>query len=114
MSDISAFESERKKRSMSVNEFYAIPREPPSASALPIFDEGHIRAAMARFNQTSMNDSEKKSAYTKIVRAASKFGINSGGFKTSVELGAERPKERECRYEGMSLVDDEREDRWVY
>ena len=79
---ITNFEEKRKKLGMSVEEFYAAPRDPPSSSALPIFDAAHVRNAMARFNQTHFrNLEEKKKAYRKILRAAKKFGINSKNFE---------------------------------
>ncbi len=80
--DLTAFEEERKKRKMSVAEFYAVPRDPPSESKLPIFDAAHVRNAMARFNQTQFKDAEeKKRAYNKILRAARKFGIDVSEFE---------------------------------
>jgi len=78
---ITNMEAERKKRGMSVSEFYAAPRDPPSASALPIFDEAHVRNAMARFNQTKFRSAEEKAkARRKIIAAARKFGIDPSGF----------------------------------
>jgi len=75
-------EAERKRRNMSVDEFYAAPRDPPSASALPIFDAAHVRNAMARFNQTKFNSpAEKAKAKRKILAAANKFKIDASGFE---------------------------------
>lgn len=82
---VTGMETERRKRRMTVDNFYAIPRNPPSASSLPIFDESHIRNAMARFSQTRMNPGERRKAFNKIVRAASKHGINSSRFKSKYE-----------------------------
>ena len=84
-SKITGMETERKKRRMTVNQFYAVPRDPPSSSTLPIFDESHVRNAMARFNQTKMSPSERRNAFKKIIRAASHFGINGSKFKSQHE-----------------------------
>jgi len=75
LAKISGFEAERKKRGMSPGEFYAVPRDPPSSSSLPIFDAAHVRNAIARFNQTQLSPQEKASAWRKIKSAASKFGV---------------------------------------
>ena len=76
LAKVTAMENERNKRKMSVAEFYAVPRDPPSSSSLPIFDAEHVRNALARFNQTNFdNPSQKKTAWSKIVRVAKKFGI---------------------------------------
>jgi len=78
---VTNFEEIRKRLGMSVDEFYAIPRDPPSASKLPIFDAAHVRNAIARFNQVKgVSEAEKKKAWAKIKKAAKKFGI-----KISVE-----------------------------
>jgi len=82
---VTGMEAERNKRGMSVSDFYAIPRDPPSASALPIFDAAHVRNAMARFNQTSMSSAERKTARAKILRAAKKFKIDTEGFEKATE-----------------------------
>jgi len=43
---------------------------------LPINDEGHVRNAMARWNQTEFESvADKEQARMKILRAAKKFGI---------------------------------------
>ena len=79
---ITNFEEKRRQLGMSVEEFYACPRDPPSASALPIFDEAHVRNAMARFNQTHFrNAEEKRKAFRKIVARAKKYGIDTSGFE---------------------------------
>jgi hypothetical protein len=76
LAQVTGMEAERKKRGMSPAQFYAAPRDPPSSSALPIFDVAHVRNALARFNQTQFRSpSEKKIARAKIIRAAKKFGI---------------------------------------
>jgi len=81
LADISAFERIRKRLGKSLTEFYAIPRDPPSSSSLPIFDVAHVRNAMARFNQTNLNPEEKSKARSKIISAAKKFGIEIKEFE---------------------------------
>jgi len=77
----SAFEAIRKEMGWSVAKFYAIPREPPSASKLPIYDREHVRNAMARFSLIKgVSPEEKKKAVKKILAAAKKFGIDASGF----------------------------------
>lgn len=86
LADISAFEKVRKEKGISVSDFYAAPRDPPSDSSLPIFDAAHVRNAMARFNQTKFkNEEEKKSAKKKIIAAAKKFKIEIGKFEKNNE-----------------------------
>jgi len=81
LEDITAFERIRKRTGMSVSEFYAAPRDPPSNSKLPIFDKAHTQNAMARFNQTQFSsESEKSKAKSKIISAAKKFGIEIKEF----------------------------------
>jgi len=78
---VTNLEEKRKQLGMSVSEFYAAPRDPPSSSALPIFDAAHVRNAMARFNQTKFRSAEEKAkAKRKIIAAAKKFKINIGAF----------------------------------
>jgi hypothetical protein len=81
LAKVSDFEAIRKKLDMSVGEFYAIPREPPSASKLPIYDEPHLRNAMARFSQIKgVTPEEKAKAVKRIIAKAKKFGIDPSGF----------------------------------
>lgn len=81
LEDISAFERIRKRMGMSVGEFYAVPRDPPSSSKLPIFDKSHTQNAMARFNQTDFNSKEEKEkAKRKIMSKAKHFGIEVKEF----------------------------------
>jgi hypothetical protein len=48
---------------------------------LPIHDAAHVRAAMARFNQTHFESADAKAkARAKILAAAEKFGIDASGF----------------------------------
>lgn len=82
MTKITAMEEKREKMKKSLAEFYAAPRNPPSESALPIFDKNHTQNAMARFNQTDFMDKKEKSkAYNKILKAARKFKIDVDEFK---------------------------------
>lgn len=83
---ITAFEDKRKQLGMTPGQFYAIPKEPPSASKLPIFDASHVRNALARFNQvTGVSADEKAAAKKKIDAAAEKFGIKVGEKKMTDE-----------------------------
>ncbi|MHA1290849.1 MAG: hypothetical protein ACTSPB_25980, partial [Candidatus Thorarchaeota archaeon] len=79
---VTDMEATRKKMGLSPSQFYAAPRDPPSSSALPIFDAAHTRNAMARFNQTKFKSpAERAKARAKILRAAKKFGIDTSGFE---------------------------------
>lgn len=79
---VSAMEKKRKALGMSVSEFYAVPRDPPSESKLPIFDAAHVRNAMARFNQTEgLSAEERATARRKILARARHFGIDTSGFE---------------------------------
>ena len=50
---------------------------------LPINDDGHVRNALARFNQTSFEDEAARDrARTRLLRAAKKYGIVPIGFMT--------------------------------
>jgi hypothetical protein len=78
---VTGMEEKRKELGMSVSEFYAVPRDPPSESKLPIFDVAHVRNAMARFSQTQeLSAEEKASAKSKIIAKAKHFGIDIKGF----------------------------------
>lgn len=80
--EVTAFEATRKKMGLSPSQFYAIPRDPPSASKLPIYDAAHTRNAMARFNQVKgVSSAERATAKRKIMAAAKKFGINVRAFE---------------------------------
>jgi len=93
---ITGMEAERKRRGMTPSQFYAAPRDPPSSSALPIFDAAHVRNAMARFNQTKFKSPEERAkAKRKIISAAKKFGINSDNFKKSTESAKKIVVEKE-------------------
>ena len=85
--EMAGFEEIRKARGIGVNDFYAVPRKPPSASKLPIFDAAHVRNAMARFNQViGLTDAERATAKNKILEAAKKFGIDVSNFKKLMEV----------------------------
>jgi hypothetical protein len=85
--ELEGFEEIRKSKNMSPAEFYAIPRDPPSESKLPIYDAAHCRNALARFNQVQdVSSDEKATAKRKIFTAAKKFGIEvSDEFKEMEE-----------------------------
>ena len=84
---VTAMEEKRKGMGLSVSEFYAAPRDPPSSSALPIFDEAHVRNALSRFNQTKFtSDSEKSKARGKILSKAKTHGIDTSNFEERVKL----------------------------
>jgi hypothetical protein len=54
----------------------------PDREGLPIEDEAHCRAAMARFNQYQFQSAaEKKAAYGRIVRKAKSLGIDTTNFE---------------------------------
>lgn len=79
---ITDMEAKRKQLGMTPAQFYAVPRDPPSSSKLPIFDAAHVRNAMARFNQVKgVSAEEKATAKRKIIAAAKRFGIEVGEFE---------------------------------
>ena len=80
-----AMETKRKELGMSVAEFYAVPRDPPSDSKLPIYDAAHVRNALARFSQTQgLSAEEKATAMRKIRAAARKFNIDAASMANSL------------------------------
>ncbi len=83
LAQVTDMEATRERMGLSVSQFYAIPRDPPSASKLPIFDKAHTQNAMARFNQVKeISSTERATAKKKILSAAKKFGIKvSDDFK---------------------------------
>jgi len=96
---VTDMETKRKELGMSVSEFYAVPRDPPSASKLPIFDASHVRNALARFNQVEgLTPEEKATAKNKIFTAAKKFNI------TVIE-----PKDKNKNSEVKSMGNEEEE-----
>lgn len=94
MRNVTSFETVREKMGMSVEEFYALPKDPPSESKLPIFDAEHVRNAMARFNQTSFeSEEEARKAKEKIMNKANKFDIKVDEFeKVGPELSKHKDK----------------------
>lgn len=79
---VTGMEKKRKDLGMSVSEFYAVPKDPPSESKLPIFDAAHVRNAMARFSQTQgLSSEERASARRKIIAKAHHFKIDTSGFE---------------------------------
>jgi len=94
LAEVTAREAERKRRGMTPAQFYAVPRDPPSSSSLPIFDKAHVQNAMARFNQTNFKSpAEKATAKRKITAAANKFGIIvSDKFKSLFDIDVRRLK----------------------
>lgn len=61
----------------------------PDREGLPIGDEGHLTAAMARFGQYEFTDNaEKKAAYGRILRRAKALGVDASGFAAKWRLDA--------------------------
>jgi len=90
---VTSREEKRKELDMSVSEFYAVPREPPSASKLPIFDAAHVRNALARLDQVKgISAEEKKRALKAIFRAAKKFKIDVDKDEAKSNLKAKAMK----------------------
>ena len=99
MAAVTAFEKKRKEMGMTPEQFYAIPKDPPSESKLPIFDVAHTRNAMARFNQLKgVSEAEKAKAKSKIIAKAKKFGINVDKFK-EVNTMADKKEVKEMQDE---------------
>lgn len=72
--DIDAKVLDTKDRDSLGSEQFAV----PGKRKLPIHDAAHVRNALARFNQTEgLTPAEKKTAMTRIRRAAKKFGIDA-------------------------------------
>lgn len=63
------------------------------ARRLPIHDEGHVRSALARFNQVAFeDDAARERARTRLLKAAKKHGILPIGFITrQIRSGGSRP-----------------------
>lgn len=67
-----------EKRSNLRDETFAFPDQ----RKMPLDTCNRVRNAMARFNQVEgVSASERRTAYNKILRAASKCGIDASGFK---------------------------------
>ena len=107
---ITAFEKKRKQLGKTAGEFYAVPKEPPSNSKLPIFDASHVRNAMSRFDQTDFSDDkEETTAKRKILATAKKFDINVDEFKKRYG-GVDMPKLKKKEDEVKEEVEEEVED----
>lgn len=69
----------KKRNALSDSDFAYIDSD--GGRHLPIHDEGHVRAAMSRFNQTEFeSDAKKAAARKKILAAAKTFGIDVTNF----------------------------------
>ena len=81
---------------------------------LPIYDESHVRNALARFNQVAFEDEEARDrARTRLLKAAKKYGIVPVGFisgqlRSVRELGrAEEPVQLPSGFVTMLMTDIE-------
>ena len=73
--------SARERRELPDRAFAYIDRE--GRRRLPINDESHVRAALARFNQVQFeNDDARAAAFKRLLLAARKYGIVPIGFMT--------------------------------
>jgi hypothetical protein len=67
-----------KKRKRIRDETFAFPKQ----RKMPLNDASHVRSAAARFNQVKgVSESEKRTAYRKILRAGKKFSVDLTGFR---------------------------------
>jgi len=108
MAKITDFETKRKSMGWSVSEFYAIPKDPPSSSKLPIFDVAHVRNALARFNQVKdITKEEKATAWKKILKAAKKFGIKVTKTQEEITMAEEEAVVEEPKEEVKEEVTEE-------
>lgn len=77
--------SEHGDKDLNAKERHALPAKHfavPGSETLPIEDEGHVHAAMGRFNQTKfLGPAERKSAFHRIVARAHELGIDPKGFQ---------------------------------
>jgi class 3 adenylate cyclase len=86
----------RERRELPDRAFAYVDRE--GRRRLPINDEGHVRAALARFNQVRFEDDDARAeAFKRLLLAARKYGIVPIGFMTRqirsrTEASAKRPK----------------------
>jgi class 3 adenylate cyclase len=70
---------------------------------LPIYDEPHVRNALARFNQVTFEDERaRERARTRLLKAAKRYGIVPVGF-ISGQLRSERELGRTRAVEAVSL-----------
>jgi class 3 adenylate cyclase len=73
--------SAKQRRELPDRAFAYIDRE--GHRRLPINDEGHVRAALARFNQVQFeNENARAEAFKRLLLAARKYGIVPIGFVT--------------------------------
>ncbi|MDP9295111.1 MAG: adenylate/guanylate cyclase domain-containing protein [Actinomycetota bacterium] len=73
--------SAKERRELPDRAFAYIDRE--RNRRLPINDEGHVRAALARFNQVQFEDDDARAeAFKRLLLAARKYGIVPIGFMT--------------------------------
>jgi class 3 adenylate cyclase len=71
----------RERRELPDRAFAYIDRQ--GSRRLPINDEGHVRAALARFNQVQFEDDDARAeAFKRLLLAARKYGIVPIGFMT--------------------------------
>ena len=71
----------RERRALPDRSFAYIDRQ--GRRRLPVNDEGHVRAALARFNQVRFHDDDARAeAAKRLLLAARKFGIVPIGFMT--------------------------------
>src|SRR2546425_171920 len=71
----------RERRELPDRAFAYVDRE--GSRRLPINDEGHVRAALARFNQVQFEDDDARAeAFKRLLLAARKYGIVPIGFMT--------------------------------
>lgn len=67
-----------KKRNRLKDSTFAFPKK----QKMPLPDASHVKNAAARFGQvTGVSESEKRTAYRKILAAGKKFGVDLTGFK---------------------------------
>lgn len=83
------------------NELQATQFAIPSRRGLPIEDEGHVKAAMARFNQTQFQGpSERRGAFHRIVARAHELGIDPSGF---VKMFGEHLDDKETTMDEITI-----------
>ena len=63
--------------------------EPPSARKFPVYDEAHVRNALARYSQAELPSDKKTAVLGKICSRAKKFGIDSELCKNRGEYDVE-------------------------
>lgn len=87
---------------------------------LPVHDKNHAQNALARFNQAELPADKKHEVAAKLVRAAKKFGIDTGGFEkehlsehpsgclcdTEMKMSAKFEKIKDGKFAGRSCYTD--------